>query len=119
MHNKMISVIVPVYNMEKYLARCIDSILAQSYGNIEIILVDDGSKDSSPQICDQYAQRDSRVKVIHQTNGGLSSARNAGLAVFVELSRLLNPGKHQIVLEGTGEKTTRLIPDSLISIHSA
>lgn len=81
MQNKKVSVIVPVYNMEKYLSRCVDSILAQTYANLEVILVDDGSKDSSPAICDKYAERDGRIKVVHKENGGLSSARNAGLDV--------------------------------------
>lgn len=79
--NKKISVIVPVYNVEKYLNRCVDSILAQTYQNLEIILVDDGSPDNCPQICDNYVQKDSRIKVIHKENGGLSSARNAGLDI--------------------------------------
>ena len=74
-----ISVIVPVYNVENYLARCVDSILAQTYENLEVILVDDGATDRSGLICDELASRDSRVKVIHKKNGGLSSARNAGL----------------------------------------
>ena len=74
-----ISVIVPVYNVEKYLARCVDSILAQTYENLEVILVDDGATDRSGLICDEFASKDSRVKVIHKKNGGLSSAWNAGL----------------------------------------
>jgi glycosyltransferase involved in cell wall biosynthesis len=74
-----ISVIVPVYNVEKYLRRCVNSILNQTYNNLEVILVDDGSPDGCPQMCDEYAQRDSRVTVIHKKNGGLSSARNAAL----------------------------------------
>ncbi len=78
-NNPIISVIVPVYNVEQYLCRCVDSLLAQSYQNIEVILVDDGSPDGCPAICDEYAQKDNRVKVIHKKNGGLSSARNAGL----------------------------------------
>lgn len=76
-----ISVIVPVYNMEKYLDKCMNSILNQTYKNLEIILVDDGSKDSSPLMCDDYAKRDERIKVVHKINGGLSDARNAGLEI--------------------------------------
>lgn len=76
-----ISVIVPVYNTEKLLPRCIDSILAQSFTNFELIIIDDGSTDGSGTICDEYAAKDSRVKVIHKANGGVSSARNAGLDI--------------------------------------
>lgn len=76
-----ISVIIPIYNVEKYLEKCIDSVLAQTYRNIEIILVDDGSTDKCADICDSYLKKDSRVKVIHKVNGGLSSARNAGLDI--------------------------------------
>ena len=76
-----ISIIVPVYNTEKYLHRCIDSILAQTFTDFELILVDDGSPDNCPQICDEYAEKDCRVKVIHQENGGLSAARNAGIDI--------------------------------------
>lgn len=75
----MISVIVPVYNVEPYLHRCVDSILAQTFTDFDLILVDDGSPDNCPAICDEYAERDSRVHVIHQENGGLSAARNAGI----------------------------------------
>ena len=74
-----ISVIVPVYNVEQYLPRCVESILAQTYENLEILLVDDGTKDNSGAICDAYARQDARVKAIHKKNGGLSSARNAGI----------------------------------------
>ena len=76
-----ISVIVPVYNVEPYLRQCVDSILGQTFRDFELILVDDGSPDGCPAICDEYAEKDSRVKVIHKENGGLSSARNAGLDV--------------------------------------
>lgn len=79
--NPLISVIVPIYNVEKYLARCVDSIANQTYKNLEIILVDDGSPDLCPQMCDDYAEKDSRIKVVHKKNGGLSDARNAGMAV--------------------------------------
>ena len=79
--NPLISVIVPIYNVEKYLVRCVDSIVNQTYKNLEIILVDDGSPDRCPQMCDDYAEKDSRIKVVHEKNGGLSDARNAGMAV--------------------------------------
>lgn len=77
----LISIVVPIYNVEKYLCRCVDSILAQSYPHLEIILVDDGSTDSSGNICDAYREKDERIVVIHKPNGGLSSARNAGLEI--------------------------------------
>jgi len=76
-----ISVIVPVYNVEKYLAKCIDSILAQTFTDFECILINDGSPDNSPAICDEYAKKDERMKVIHKENGGVSSARNTGLDI--------------------------------------
>lgn len=75
----MISIIVPIYNAEQYLHRCVDSILAQSHTDFELLLIDDGSKDSSGAICDEYAARDCRVRVFHKENGGVSSARNLGL----------------------------------------
>ncbi len=76
-----ISVLVPVYNVEQYLKKCIESILAQSFQDFEIILVDDGSKDSSSAICDEYAGKDGRITVIHKDNGGLSDARNTGIKI--------------------------------------
>lgn len=79
MHHPLVSIIVPVYNVEKYIRECVDSILAQSYKYIEVILVDDGSPDNSPAICDEYAKNDSRVRVFHKENGGQSDARNVGL----------------------------------------
>ena len=102
----LVSVIVPVYNVEEYLGRCVDSILAQTYGNLEVILVDDGAKDSSGTICDAFAEKDPRVRVIHKENGGLSSARNAGIDVatgdwleFVDSDDWLEPDAVGSLLE--------------------
>lgn len=78
-NNPKISIIVPVYNVEQYLPRCIDSILYQSFADFELLLIDDGSKDKSGAICDEYAAKDSRIRVFHKKNGGVSSARNVGL----------------------------------------
>lgn len=77
--NEMISIIVPIYNVEKYLTECVESLLKQTYSDIEIILINDGSTDSSGKICEKYAKIDDRVKVIHKENGGVSSARNEGI----------------------------------------
>lgn len=81
MKNDLISVIVPIYNVERYLNKCVDSIINQTYQNLEIILVDDGSPDNCPIICDEYAKKDKRIKVIHKENGGLSDARNVGINI--------------------------------------
>ena len=77
----LISIIVPIYKVEKYLSICVEKLIHQSYENLEIILVDDGSPDRCPEICDEYQEKDSRIKVIHKKNGGLSDARNAGLDI--------------------------------------
>lgn len=102
----IISVIVPVYNVEEYLPRCVDSILAQTYQNLEVILVDDGTRDASDKICDDYAVKDPRVRVIHKENGGLSSARNAGMDIatgeyfgFVDSDDWIEPDMYAHLLE--------------------
>lgn len=103
---KLLSVIVPVYNVENYLSRCVDSILSQSGVTLEVLLVDDGSTDASGKICDSYVARDGRVKVIHKENGGLSSARNAGLdrasgdyVTFVDSDDYLEPEAYGPMLD--------------------
>lgn len=78
---ELISVVIPIYNVEKYLRKCVDSIINQTYKNLEIILVDDESPDNCPMICDEYKKKDSRIKVIHQKNKGLSGARNSGIDI--------------------------------------
>lgn len=101
-----ITIIVPVYNVEDYLGRCIDSILAQAYQNLQIILIDDGSTDASGDICDSFVQKDERVQVIHKINGGATSARKAGLAkaegdyiAFVDADDYIEPNMYEELLE--------------------
>ena len=132
-----ISVIVPVYNVSSYLRRFVDSILAQTYENLEIILVDDGATDASGVICDEYARKDDRIRVIHKSNGGLSSARNAGLDIatgeyvaFVDSDDWIEPEMYRYLMgliqkydvklaytgrfdveEATGERTVGLCPE--------
>ncbi len=138
---ELISIIIPVYNIELYLDRCVDSVLSQAYTNLEVILVDDGSTDHCAQKCDFYAQADKRVKVIHKQNGGLSSARNAGMEAargtyiaFVDgddyisdryvsgLYSLMKERNAQIAVcnigyvdEGNGKMENGNIPDRLMS----
>lgn len=102
----LVSVIVPVYNVEQYLKECVDSIIEQTYKNIEIILVDDGSTDQSPRICNEYKKKDSRVKVIHKNNGGLSDARNKGIDAsngsyigFVDSDDWIEPNMYETLVE--------------------
>lgn len=103
---KKISIIVPIYNIEKYLPRCLDSILAQTYKNLEVILVDDGSVDNSGMIADKYARNDQRIIVIHQVNKGVSAARNAGLDLvtgdyigFVDGDDYIEPDMYEILMQ--------------------
>ena len=133
----LISIIVPVYNVERFLPRCLESLMTQTYETLEIILVDDGATDSSGAICDEYAAKDPRITVIHKKNGGLSSARNAGMEIargeyigFVDSDDWIEPEMYGHMLslakkndvklvcagrydveESTGEKTVGLCPE--------
>ena len=102
----LISVIVPVYKVEKYLDQCVESVVNQTYRNLEIILVDDGSPDRSPEMCDAWAKKDSRIKVVHKKNGGLGDARNAGVAIargdyfgFIDSDDWCEPDMYQELLD--------------------
>ena len=116
-NSPLISIIIPVYKVEPYLRDCIDSCIQQTYKNIEIILVDDGSPDQCPDICDEYAKKDSRIKVIHKKNGGVSDTRNVGMKIakgewwtFVDSDDYLHPQMIEKLYEGF-----LLFPDLLIS----
>lgn len=111
----ILSIIVPVYKVEAYLPRCIDSILAQTFRDFELILVDDGSPDNCPALCDVYAQKDERITVIHQKNGGLSAARNAGLDLakgeyigFVDSDDYIAPEMYETLLRRVREDDAQL-----------
>ena len=102
---KLLSIIVPVYNVKSYLKKCVESIINQTYTNLQIILVDDGSTDGSQDICDEFAQRDSRIVVIHKENGGLSTARNVGMdrakgayIAFVDSDDWLEPNMYEALI---------------------
>lgn len=102
----LISVIIPVYNVEKYLNKCITSVVEQTYKNLEIIIVDDGSTDQSPEICDEWEKRDGRIQVVHSSNGGAGKARNTALdmatgdyVTFVDSDDYIAPQMYQVLLE--------------------
>ena len=110
-NNKIISVIVPVYKVEQYLPKCIESIINQTYRNLEIILVDDGSPDGCGEICDTYSHKDERIKVFHTTNGGLSAARNFGITKargeyigFVDSDDWIEPTMYEVLLNQIEDK---------------
>lgn len=115
MANPLISVIVPIYKVEDYIHRCVDSILNQTYTNLEIILVDDGSPDNCGKICDEYANKDSRIVVIHRVNGGLSAARNSGINVckgeyigFVDSDDCIHPQMYELLYKDICQYNTPL-----------
>ena len=106
MMEKLVSVIIPAYNIERYISRCLDSIMAQTYNNLEIIVIDDGSKDQTAEILDDYQKRDSRIIVVHKENGGVSSARNNGLDIatgdyisFVDGDDLIESNMYEILVK--------------------
>ncbi len=106
MREPLVSVIVPIYRIERYLGLCIESLINQTYKNLEIILVNDGSPDRCPEICDLYASKDMRIKVVHKVNGGLVSARKAGwkvatgqYAAYVDGDDWVEPSYYEILVE--------------------
>ncbi|MFF5396690.1 glycosyltransferase family 2 protein [Peribacillus butanolivorans] len=120
--NPILSIIVPIYNVEKYLPQCIESILTQTFTDYELILVDDGSPDKCSDICEEYAIKDSRIKVIHKTNGGLVSARKAGLEIavgqyvgFVDSDDWIEPNMYEELYKGIQTGAEIVICDFYIS----
>lgn len=120
MESKLISIIVPVYNVDRYLDKCVKSIFNQTYKNLEIILVDDGSSDKSPEMCDRYAALDKRVNVIHQKNGGLADARNRGLEVsngeyviFVDSDDYINENMCEVISEYINDYPDVIVTDGI------
>lgn len=116
MEKERISVIVAVYNVEKYLSKCIESILNQTYKNLEIILIDDGSSDKSGDICDSYAKQDSRIKVIHRENKGIAYTRNEGLdtakgdyITFVDSDDYIHPQMYELMMRKLREQNADVV----------
>ena len=121
---KLISIIVPVYQVDKYLERCVNSILSQTYKSIELILVDDGSPDRCGAICDEIAQKDNRVRVIHKQNGGLSSARNAALDIaqgeyitFIDGDDMIHPRMLEWMIQELESSGADIVSTGLTSFH--
>lgn len=119
---ELISVIIPIYNVEAYLDECIASVIAQTYSNLEIILVDDGSPDNCPQMCDEWAAKDSRIRVIHKENGGLSDARNAGIDIatgeyiaFVDSDDWIEPEMYEIMLAALKNENADICACNILS----
>ena len=120
-----ISIIVPVYKVEDYLSRCIDSLINQTYQNLEIILVDDGSPDRCGEICDEYAKFDERIKVIHKPNGGLSDARNKGLdiatgdfIIFVDSDDWIDVKTCEIVLDNAIKNKAEIVVFGVNNVYA-
>ena len=122
--NQTISVIVPVYNVARYLPQCVDSILSQDYEDLEVILIDDGSTDASGEICDRYGASDSRVRVIHQKNGGAAAAKNAGLRLatgdyltFADSDDYLEPGAYGFLMKTLLETNADAVQGSFREVY--
>lgn len=120
-----ISVIVPVYNVEQYLERCVDSIINQTYTNLEIILVNDGSTDNSGKLCDELAKKDERIRVIHKENGGLSDARNRGieeaesdLVGFIDSDDYIDNDMYEILLKNLNNTDADLSMCALYDVYN-
>lgn len=120
-----ISVIIPVYNVEKYLPECLESVLEQSYSSLEIILIDDGSKDNSGKICDEYAQKDHRIRVIHQENKGAAGAKNAGLRVatgeiltFADSDDVVEPGAYAKMIDVMEKTGADVVQGSFFNLYT-
>lgn len=114
--DSLISIIVPVYNVEKFLPKCLESIISQSYSNLEIILINDGSQDNSGEICNYYSEKDERIKVIHKENGGVSTARNEGLKIalgdyigFVDSDDTIEKNMYEVLLEKALENESEIV----------
>ncbi len=119
----LISVIIPVYKVEDYLDRCVNSVVSQTYKDLEIILVDDGSPDRCPEICDEWAKKDERIKVVHKKNGGLSDARNTGLEnsngdyiSFLDSDDYIHPNAYEILLATIKEQDADIVGCELLNV---
>ncbi len=119
-----VSIVIPIYNGEKYLDRCINSVLNQSICDIEVILVDDGSQDLSGEICDEYSTRDARIKVIHKKNGGLGAARNTGIEVaegeyigFVDCDDWISPDMYEVLYNTAVEQRAEIVSGRFAIVH--
>ena len=126
MEQKRVSVIVPVYNMEKLIGRCIDSILGQTYANLQLILVDDGSRDQSPAICDGYAAKDPRVQSLHKENSGVADATNVGLdhvtgdfVVFVDSDDYIEPDMIERLVAAQGETDADIVQTGMSRVNES
>lgn len=120
----MVTVIIPIYNVEKYLSKCLESVINQTYRDLEIILIDDGSTDNSGKICDRYDQKDDRIKVVHQTNGGLSAARNTGIDIatgqyitFIDSDDYVTENYIEILVKAAQTYNADLVSTTLVKVY--